>query len=468
MNSNKIVNVTTPTLAADAANKSYVDTSLGSSGTQENRPTVQRGDALDAWNYLTFIQNADLAVADGSNKRALMRCDANLYYNPSTNTLVAGTFSGSLSGTADRANAGGDNIIFKVGYYSGYTTSGLSNMHTVALQVYPLSNAVAARPWRGRYSGMLWGGSGSTPTTFWKPSNDTSSIDESSFPFVGTIPITSYSDFSATGNSSYPSLGVNARNCVAFFYGFLQADFIVAGSDERIKKNIKHIEDDDALLTLRKLKVSRFEYIDKVKNTPYNVYGFVAQDIKGILPETTEIVKDYIPNFYFFCDVKTIEPADSEYLLFEVSILKESKNKFVFTGNHDSSGNEYITTNGNPASDAEGNQHFKVRFYDINFNTLDFETTHINDENSFVIKISKSQYETLQFEEGVYFIYGQEVDDFHKIDKDHIYNVTTAALQEVDRQQQADKARIAELEAKVSDQQSLINDILERLKKVGV
>jgi len=42
------------------------------------------------------------------------------------------------------------------------------------------------------------------------------------------------------------------------------------------------------------------------------------------------------------------------------------------------------------------------------------------------------------------------------------------SIQEVDRQQQADKARIAELEAKVSEQQSLINDILERLKKAGV
>ena len=47
----------------------------------------------------------------------------------------------------------------------------------------------------------------------------------------------------------------------------------------------------------------------------------------------------------------------------------------------------------------------------------------------------------------------------------------TTALQEVDRQQQADKARIAELENQVSNmeatvatQQSLINDILERLK----
>ena len=55
----------------------------------------------------------------------------------------------------------------------------------------------------------------------------------------------------------------------------------------------------------------------------------------------------------------------------------------------------------------------------------------------------------------------------HKIDTEHIHNIATAALQEVDRQQQADKARIAELEATIANQQSLITDILERLKKVG-
>jgi hypothetical protein len=68
--------------------------------------------------------------------------------------------------------------------------------------------------------------------------------------------------------------------------------------------------------------------------------------------------------------------------------------------------------------------------------------------------------------EPTLFVYGQYVNDLHILEHDTIYTVATAALQEVDRQQQADKARIAELEAKVSEQQSLINEILERLKKV--
>jgi hypothetical protein len=67
-----------------------------------------------------------------------------------------------------------------------------------------------------------------------------------------------------------------------------------------------------------------------------------------------------------------------------------------------------------------------------------------------------------------YFVFGQEIDDYKILNNEAIAIVATAALQEVDRQQQADKARIAELEATVASQQSLINDILERLKTNGM
>ena len=84
------------------------------------------------------------------------------------------------------------------------------------------------------------------------------------------------------------------------------------------------------------------------------------------------------------------------------------------------------------------------------------------------VKLEK-EYKFSNVEEDKYkiFIYGQEINDFHNLEKNAIFTVATAALQEVDRQQQADTVRIAELEATVARQQSLINDILERLKKVG-
>ena len=80
---------------------------------------------------------------------------------------------------------------------------------------------------------------------------------------------------------------------------------------------------------------------------------------------------------------------------------------------------------------------------------------------------------TVEENKNEVFIYGQEIHDCYTLQYDELFTVTTSALQEVDRQQQADKARIAELENQISNltstvatQQSLINDILERLKNL--
>ena len=57
---------------------------------------------------------------------------------------------------------------------------------------------------------------------------------------------------------------------------------------------------------------------------------------------------------------------------------------------------------------------------------------------------------TFTFEEKweYVFCYGKEVDDFHSVDKAKIFALHHSAIQEVDRQQQADKAEIAELKTK--------------------
>ena len=47
------------------------------------------------------------------------------------------------------------------------------------------------------------------------------------------------------------------------------------------------------------------------------------------------------------------------------------------------------------------------------------------------------------------FIYGQEVEDFHKLNKDAIFTIATSALQEVDRQLQAEKIKVTTLETEI-------------------
>ena len=61
------------------------------------------------------------------------------------------------------------------------------------------------------------------------------------------------------------------------------------------------------------------------------------------------------------------------------------------------------------------------------------------------------------------FIYGQEVDNKHILVKDRIFAVGISALQEVDRQLQAEKTKTATLETKVATLETQLADVLARL-----
>ena len=61
------------------------------------------------------------------------------------------------------------------------------------------------------------------------------------------------------------------------------------------------------------------------------------------------------------------------------------------------------------------------------------------------------------------FVYGQHVDNFNYLQKERVFTVGISALQEVDRQQQADKARIASLETENATLKTQMADVLARL-----
>jgi hypothetical protein len=225
---------------------------------------------------------------------------------------------------------------------------------------------------------------------------------------------------------------------------------IITSSDKRIKRNIRDIEGTTALSQVRKIRPKVYNYIDHTKGTQ-DIYGFIAQDTEDVITYSSNIVKDYIPNFYCKGYIATIDQTNHIY---EISTQNELKFEKV------------IDTCGNEISN------YKIKLYDATNTEYICTVIHRNDAKTIRVKCDKEYIlSTIEEYKNAVFIYGQEVNDFYNLDKNAIFTVATAALQEVDRQQQADKARIAELEnqvsnleATVSSQQSLINDILERLK----
>jgi hypothetical protein len=248
-----------------------------------------------------------------------------------------------------------------------------------------------------------------------------------------------------SNSSNNPGISIIAQNDILIRGGYL---WVV--SDKRIKKNIRDINGATALSQIRQIQPKIYNNIDITKGRG-DVYGFIAQDIEDVITNASSKIPDYIPNFYCKGDIVTIDQTNHIY---EITSENELKYEKVL----DASGNE--TTN------------YKIKLYDDTNKPYICELLHRIDENTIRVKCEKEYiFSTVEEYKNKVFIYGQEVHDFHNLDKNAIFTVATAALQEVDREQQADKARIAELESTVASlestvatQQSLINDILERLK----
>ena len=245
------------------------------------------------------------------------------------------------------------------------------------------------------------------------------------------------------GDAGAGYAGLAFRNVIANFDGGWVTSTNTAGfiilSDQRIKSDIITLDTTNGLELYRKLRVVKHGYIDKLSFGNITKYGFIAQEIQKILPDAVITKTDIIPSIY-----KSATIINNTLLHFD-----------------------------NPITDIQqfniGN---KLKCYDAK-NEIVWATIKC------VIDAQNIEIEE-EITNDKLFVFGHSVDDLLQIDFDPIRNLTTAALQEVDRQQQADKARIAELENQVSNleatvgslestvasQQSLINDILERLKNL--
>jgi hypothetical protein len=216
--------------------------------------------------------------------------------------------------------------------------------------------------------------------------------------------------------SIYASWHIVTRGSIASVSG------VVGASDERIKKDIIDVDDGSALETLRLLKPKQYKYKDYAKRGSEPVWGFIAQEVRETLPYATIIKSDSIPNIYELVTVSnsnviTFTNFDTSTLVSNASVLKIFDVKEV----------EHMIT--------------------IN-EVIDEHTIRVEEDLSeWIASID----ETGNVVAGnQLFVYGQEVDDFIYLKKEAIFTVATAALQEVDRQQQADKVRISELETQLA------------------
>ena len=267
-------------------------------------------------------------------------------------------------------------------------------------------------------------------------------------------------------------------------HGFYAGYSIQFQSDRRIKKDIVEVQDDVALQKFRLLKPSKYKYIEPILSgrTQRDVFGFIAQEVQEIMPEAvTEgraegTCQGHIPNIMTLCtvDEQHITPEaynnltteqKAEYFYSdqnELDVGEELANSYIrevitFSNTFDLSvitdnsytANTTTKTTGDFEQDPETGEYWPVIFYDKNKVTSKKSIIRIIDSSSFIVD---ERLNTDTLIDGTELLcYGQQPGDFVRLNKDAIFTVTAAALQEVDRQQLSDKVRIATLESQYSN-----------------
>jgi hypothetical protein len=179
----------------------------------------------------------------------------------------------------------------------------------------------------------------------------------------------------------------NLQNiCATFDSSILVTGTIASSSDNRIKTDVQDVSDDSALKSLMNIQPKTYNYIDQQRSSNV-VYGFIAQQIKEVIPEAVTQQTDVVPNIYSYADC-----------------------------------HKNIITFGNDINVENIGINDKIDVYDMQ-NQLD--TYSIIDRDTGTNSISLNKNITSE----QVFVYGTRVDDFNTLNKSYIYTINVCATQ---------------------------------------
>ena len=385
MGANKITGLADPTLAQDASTKNYTDTGLALCSKLANTQTFTGANKFTEASSFGRIQLQRGASASYSIVQMLNESGSNIWDMGMDTTTNSNQFYLYGYGGATR--------------YMTITTTGNAN-----------------------FRGNVCIGT-TTPTyalEITKAGVSTLFGVGYAYGFAGGV-----SSFGITDNINVKSTA--SMWCITMF----------CTSDRRIKEKIYEINDDEALKVIRKLKPVGYEYKDKRSRKSGIEYGFIAQDVKEVMPNAVSIEKDYIPDIYDLGD-------------------------YIITSNNQT----LITLRTKLITDFKVGT--KLKILDLKENEIICEILTINNYNSFIIDKNFNEivadYELTEddiknnIRKNTVFIYGSYVEDLHVLDKNSIFSVSIGALQEIDRRQRKHNKQIEKLETQYNELMQILKN----------
>lgn len=198
------------------------------------------------------------------------------------------------------------------------------------------------------------------------------------------------------------SVGIYANQRIYSDRGFFSQQGALVASDIRIKNNFEDLQEGECIEKLKKLRPLKYGYKDVADKGTNKVYGFIAQEVINVLPESIEYQATYIPDIYKECDVSGDILKIDDYDVNDLS----------------------INTNLRLIDDYDREEFIKVVDIDVSNNSVKINKTITEDKR---------------------FCYGRSIEDFHYIDKEHIWTITTASVIELIKRVETLEAQIKTL-----------------------
>jgi hypothetical protein len=237
--------------------------------------------------------------------------------------------------------------------------------------------------------------------------------------------------------SNYSNIDVvqnitNTDICAKFNSSIWTTGNVISSSDERIKTNIGDVQDDNALRMILNIEPKTYNYIDErerrggrrnnVNNNEVNnevnnkVYGFIAQQIREVIPDAVKIQTEFIPNIFV---VAEYNPEEGIITLPDASAAPLTQLPH------------------------------RIKCYDMrdaSANTIIVEVVEVISQVAPVsFRIKPIKYGATSI-----FVYGTEVNDFHALNKEYINTLNVCAVQELHRKIESQQGEIRELNEKVN------------------
>ena len=221
--------------------------------------------------------------------------------------------------------------------------------------------------------------------------------------------------YHGNGQASFGNAWTWFGDMVAKFNGSTwTTSWIGASSSAKIKKDIQDLDDNECLNKLLALRPVKYRYIDITKNfdPEKSVYGFIAEEVKEVLPEAVnDKEKELIPNIYIMGsvenDILTIEKEleiDVEYTCY--SETETIKIKVI----------ENLSNN-----------NYKIdKTYEIKTNL---------------------------------FVYGKVDDNFHILKKEYFHALTVSSVQELHKIIVEQKNKINDLESRLVALEAIVKPV---------